>query len=219
MSLREQINTDLIAAMKAKESVKVSVLRMLKSAIGAFEVSGKEKVEATPEDVMTILKREVKKRKESIRQFKEGGRDDLAEKEQAELVILDVYMPEMMGEEQVRAVVEKVVNDMGATGPSDMGKVMGASMGALKGQADGGMVKQVVQSVLSSLSVMMLLFTVGCAGVGEPSDVTTDAGLQQLNEVGETIRGGEFLPDDQIRLFEEATMSPDEVRDALNSAL
>jgi len=150
MSLRDQIESDLIAAMKAREEVKLSTLRMLKSAIGAFEVSGKQKVEATEEDVLSILKREVKKRKESIRQFQEGGRQDLVEIEQAELDILEKYLPDVMSEEEVKRVVESTVAEMGATGLSDMGKVMGVVMGKLGGQADGGMVKQLVQSVLGN---------------------------------------------------------------------
>jgi uncharacterized protein len=151
MSLRDQIESDLISAMKAREEVKLSTLRMLKSAIGAFEVSGKEKVVATEDDVLAILKREVKKRKESIRQFEEGGRQDLVASEQLELDVLKEYMPEMIGEEQIRQVVEEVVQSMGVTGMSDMGKVMGASMGKLNGQADGTLVKDVVMSVLRKL--------------------------------------------------------------------
>lgn len=149
MSLRDQIESDLIAAMKAREEVKLSTLRMLKSAIGAFEVSGKQKVVATEEDVLSILKREVKKRKESIRQFQEGGRQDLVNVEQAELDVLETYLPDVMSEEDVKKVVEATVAEMGATGLSDMGKVMGVVMGKLGGQAEGGMVKQLVQSVLS----------------------------------------------------------------------
>ena|SRR3990167_3532709 len=152
MSLRDQIQSDLIGAMKARDEVKVSTLRMLKSAIGAFEVSGKQKVTATEEDVLSVLKREVKKRKESIRQFEEGGRKDLVEREKAELVLLEAYLPAMMRDNEVRIVVESVAAELGATGPSDMGKVMGAVMNKLGGRADGAMVKEMVQSVLGSLN-------------------------------------------------------------------
>ena len=151
MSLRDQIQSDLIGAMKARDEVKVSTLRMLKSAIGAFEVSGKQKVTATEEDVLSVLKREVKKRKESIRQFEEGGRKDLVEREKAELVLLEAYLPAMMRDNEVRIVVESVAAELGATGPSDMGKVMGAVMNKLGGRADGAMVKEMVQSVLGTL--------------------------------------------------------------------
>lgn len=149
MSLKAQIQEDLVVAMKARDSVKVSTLRMLKSAIMAFEVSGKTKVEASEENVLDVLKREVKKRKESIHQFEEGGRHDLACAEQAELVILEAYLPEMMTEEQIADVVRGVVSGFGVVGPGDVGRVMGAAMGRLKGQADGARVKDVVQRVLA----------------------------------------------------------------------
>lgn len=151
MSLKEQINQDLVEAMKAKDEVKVSTLRMVKASVMKFEVSGKEKIESTDEDVMATLKKEAKQRKDSIEQFEKGGREDLAAPERAELAILETYLPEMMGEEQVREVVEATVTEMGATGPQDMGKVMGAAMGKLKGQADGGVVKDMVQKVLGDL--------------------------------------------------------------------
>jgi len=151
MSLRDQIQQDLIAAMKARETEKLGVLRMLKSAIGAFEVSGKTKIDATADDVLAIVQREAKKRKESIRQFEEGGREDLAAAERAELEIIEHYLPEMLGEDEVRVVVTEVIADMGASGPSDMGKVMGAAMGRLKGQADGGLVREVVMTLLKEV--------------------------------------------------------------------
>jgi uncharacterized protein len=151
MSLKEQIQADLIAAMKARDAVKISTLRMLKSAVGKFEVSGKEKTEATDEDWLRILKKEAKQRKDSIEQFTAGGRDDLVGPEQAELEILEVYLPEMMSEDKVREIVEATVSEMGATGMSDMGKVMGAVMGKAGAQADGGTVKNIVQSTLNNL--------------------------------------------------------------------
>ena len=151
MSLRDQIQQDLIAAMKARETEKLGVLRMLKSAIGAFEVSGKTKIDATADDVLAIVQREAKKRKESIRQFEEGGREDLAAAERAELEIIEHYLPEMLGEDEVRVVVTEVIANMGASGPSDMGKVMGAAMGRLKGQADGGLVREVVMTLLKEV--------------------------------------------------------------------
>ena len=149
MSLKDQIYQDLTEAMKARDEVKTSTLRMLKSSIMKFEVSGKEKAEASDEDVLVVLKREAKQRKDSIEQFENGGRADLADPEKAELAVLEKYLPEMMGEDQVREIVEATVAEVGASGPGDMGKVMGAVMGKLKGQADGTMVKEVVQKVLA----------------------------------------------------------------------
>jgi len=137
--------------MKARDEVKVSTLRLLKSAVGKFEVSGKEKIEATDEDWVRILKKEAKQRKESIEQFKAGGRDDLVGPEQAELEILEKYLPEMMGEEQIQEIVQATVSEVGATGISDMGKVMGAVMGKVGAEADGGVVKNIVQKILNNL--------------------------------------------------------------------
>ncbi|MBT5016119.1 GatB/YqeY domain-containing protein [Candidatus Peregrinibacteria bacterium] len=151
MSLKEQIQTDLMEAMKARDEVKVSTLRMLKSAVGKFEVSGKEKIESTDDDWMRILKKEAKQRKDSIQQFTDGGRDDLVGPEQAELAILEEYLPEAMGEDQVREIVVATVEQVGATGMNDMGKVMGAVMGKVGAEADGGMVKTIVQSTLNNL--------------------------------------------------------------------
>lgn len=149
MSLKETLNQDLIAAMKAKEEVKLRALRMVKAAVMNFEVAGKEKVEAKDEDVLQIIKKEVKKREDSVEQFEKGGRADLAALEREEVEVLKAYLPEMMGEEQLREIVKATVGELGASGPGDMGKVMGAVMGKVKGQADGTVVRKVVQEVLA----------------------------------------------------------------------
>ncbi|MFA5842391.1 MAG: GatB/YqeY domain-containing protein [Candidatus Gracilibacteria bacterium] len=148
MSLQEQLQQDLVTAMKAQDKVKTSVLRMLKAAIMKFEVSGKEKLVATEEDVVRLLKKEISQRQDSIEQFKAGNRMDLAANEEAELAILKSYMPEMMSEEALEKIVKETVAEMGVTDPKMMGKVMGAVMAKVKGQADGVMVKTMVQRVL-----------------------------------------------------------------------
>ena len=147
--LREKIVEDLKQSMLAKDELKTSTLRMLKAAIMKFEVSGKEKVEASDDDVLSLIKKEAKARKDSIQQFRDGGRDEMADKEEAELAILEEYLPEQMGEDQVREVVSGVIAETGASSMSDMGKVMGAAMGKLGGQADGGVVNKVVKEMLS----------------------------------------------------------------------
>ena len=147
--LREKIVEDLKQSMLAKDELKTSTLRMLKAAIMKFEVSGKEKVEASDDDVLSLIKKEAKARKDSIQQFRDGGRDEMADKEEAELAILEEYLPEQMGEDQVREVVSGVIAETGASSMSDMGKVMGAAMGKLGGQADGGVVNKVVNEMLS----------------------------------------------------------------------
>lgn len=149
MSLQEQLKQDLVTAMKAQDKVKVSVLRMLKAAIMKFEVSGKEKLVATEEDVVRLLKKEISQRQDSIEQFKAGNRMDLVANEEAELAILQSYMPEMMSEEALEKIVKETVAELGVTDPKMMGKVMGAVMAKVKGQADGAMVKTVVQRILT----------------------------------------------------------------------
>ncbi len=146
--LKDQIVADLKEAMLAKDEIRVSTLRMLKAAIMKFEVSGGAKKEATDEDVVALVKKELKGRKDAAEQFRNGGREELAVKEEAEAKILDAYMLEQMSEEQVREVVAAVITETGAEGPADFGKVMGAAMGKLKGQADGGLVNKVVKELL-----------------------------------------------------------------------
>ncbi|OIP80458.1 glutamyl-tRNA amidotransferase [Candidatus Peregrinibacteria bacterium CG22_combo_CG10-13_8_21_14_all_44_10] len=146
--LKDQIVSDLKQAMLARDEIRVSTLRMLKAAIMKFEVSGAKK-EATEEDVIDLVKKELKARKDSSEQFRNGNRDDLADKEDAEAKILEAYMPEQMNEEQVRAIATEVVSNFGTVGPQDFGKVMGACMGKLKGKADGELVNKVVKELLS----------------------------------------------------------------------
>jgi len=146
--LKDQIVSDLKQAMLARDEIRVSTLRMLKAAIMKFEVSGAKK-EATEEDVIDLVKKELKARKDSSEQFRNGNRDDLADKEDAEAKILEAYMPEQMNEEQVRAIATEVVSNFGTVGPQDFGKVMGACMGKLTGKADGELVNKVVKELLS----------------------------------------------------------------------
>lgn len=148
MSLKNQIQQDLLNAMKAHEDVKVSALRLLKSAVMKFEVAGKEKIEATDLDIIKIIKKEAKQRKDSIEQFTQGGRDDLIAQEQAELDILEAYLPAMLTEGQLRLIVEEVVKQAGASSMSEMGKVMGMVMAKVGADADGAVVKSIVQEVL-----------------------------------------------------------------------
>lgn len=148
MSLKNQIQQHLLTAMKAHEDVKVSALRMLKSAVMKFEVAGKEKIEATDDDIIKIIKKEAKQRKDSIEQFKQGGRDDLIGQEQAELEVLETYLPAMLSEDQLREIVKQVVAEVGASSMSDMGRVMGVVMSKVGAEADGSMVKSMVQEAL-----------------------------------------------------------------------
>ena len=148
MTLREKISADLINAMKAKEEIKVSALRMLKAAVMKFEVSGGQKVEANDEQIIQIIGKEVKQRKDSIDAFKKGGREDLVKGEEAELKILAAYLPAQMSEDEVRLIVKEVVTQTGASSKADIGKVMGGIMPRVKGKADGQMVNRIVGELL-----------------------------------------------------------------------
>lgn len=148
MALKQQIQTEMISAMKAKDELKVGVLRMLKAAILKFEVSGSEKKDASDADVLQIIGKEIKQRRDSAEQFKEGNRFESAEKEEKEIEYLLAYMPPQMSEDEVRQVISEVISEVGAKSKQDMGRVMGAVMDKVKGQADGGMVKDIVASLL-----------------------------------------------------------------------
>lgn len=147
MALKNQLQADLIAAMKAKDEVKTGVLRMVKAAIMKFEVSGDRK-EATDADILSIVNKEIKSRKDSVEQFTGGNRMDLADKEAAEIRVLEAYMPPQMSEDEVKQIVLEVMNETGATSKADLGKVMGPVMAKVKGLADGGMVNKIVGSLL-----------------------------------------------------------------------
>lgn len=127
--------------------MKVSALRLLKAAILKFETAGDRK-EAADEDVMVIIAKEIKQRKDSIESFKKGGRMDMAENEEKEMVVLQAYMPAQMGEAELRVIVKEAIANVGATSKADMGKVMGAIMPKVKGKADGGLVNRIVGEML-----------------------------------------------------------------------
>lgn len=147
MALKNQLQADLMESMKAKDEVKTSVLRMVKAAIMKFEVSGERK-EATDADIFSIINKEIKSRKDSVEQFTGGNRMDLADKEAAEIKVLEAYMPPQMSEDEVKQIVLEVMNETGATSKADLGKVMGPVMAKVKGLADGGMVNKIVGSLL-----------------------------------------------------------------------
>ena len=146
MGLKEKIDEDIKSAMKAKEELKLSVLRMLKAAIGNAEIAKKRSF--VDEDIFSILQTSVKQRKDSAEQFRAGNRPELAEKETAEIKILETYLPAQLGEQEVRELVAKVVLETGAAGAKDIGKVMGKLMPLVKGKADGGLVNRLVRETL-----------------------------------------------------------------------
>lgn len=147
---KQQLKDELKQAMLARDTETTSVLRMLISAIGYDEINkGGAGYEATEEDVMSVIQKEAKQHRDSIEQFKNAGRNDLVEKEECELKLLEKYLPAQMGEDEVRKLVIDAVAKSGATSPNDMGKVMGILMPQVKGKADGGLVSKIVREELN----------------------------------------------------------------------
>lgn len=150
--LAVRVQSDLVAAMKNKDELTLSVLRMLKSSIQLMQVEkGKDK-ELTDEDVLVLVRRLIKQRVEAAEMYKSGGADDRAERELAEAKVLEAYQPVQMSDEEIAQLVAKIAGEAGAKGPKDMGKVMGKVMAAVKGRADGSRVKAAVQQHLASLA-------------------------------------------------------------------
>ena len=147
MALKNQIQADLIAAMKAKDEIRLNALRMVKAAILKFEVSGGRK-EATDEDILAIVNKEIKSRADSAQQFTAGNRPELAEKEEKEIEILKAYMPPQMTDEQILKLAEEAIAQTGASKKHEMGKVMAALMPKVKGMADGAVVNKIVSGLL-----------------------------------------------------------------------
>lgn len=145
-----RIKDDLINALKQKDKVKVSTLRLLIGAIQNFAIE-KENTEYRPtkEEIIEIVRKESKKRKESIEQFKAGGRNELVEKETKEQKILEEYLPAQMAEDEIEKIVEKKIHELGVSGNTETGNVMGALSGELKGKADMGLVAKKVREKLS----------------------------------------------------------------------
>lgn len=142
---------DLTQAMKDKDQDKLKVLRSLKAKLLEREISERKEGEATLSDEQTIevLMKAAKQRKESIEQFEEGGRGDLVASEEAELEIINSYLPKMLSEEEVRDIAREKIEALGAENMADMGKVMGVMMQELKGKAEGSLVSKVVKEELS----------------------------------------------------------------------
>lgn len=146
MEFRDRLQKDLQAAMKAGDVIKRETLRTLLTALTNAEVD--KQGEFTEYDVAAVLQREVKKRREAIEAYRDGGRQELADKETQELRILQTYMPKQLSPQEIEAVVGQIIAGLSAAGKPNLGQVMGAAMGKLKGQADGNVVRQVVAKLL-----------------------------------------------------------------------
>ncbi|HEY8541776.1 MAG TPA: GatB/YqeY domain-containing protein [Pseudothermotoga sp.] len=146
MSLKEKLSEDLKQAMKARDETKIRTIRLLIAAIKNFEV---EKLgQATDDDVLQIMSKEVKKRLESIEMYRQAKREDLAIEEENELKIIKSYMPEQMGEDQIRELAKKLIQQYNLSSPKDIGTVMKLIMPQVKGKADGKLVNKIVQELL-----------------------------------------------------------------------
>ena len=148
MSLKERITEDMKAAMRAKESDKLTTIRMLLAAVKQKEVD--ERVVVDDVALVAIVDKLIKQRKDSLSQFTAAGRQDLADKEAAELLVLEAYLPQRLSAEEIDAAVGAIVLELGAKGPGDMGKVMGAVKAQLAGKADMGLVSAAVKKALSN---------------------------------------------------------------------
>ena len=149
--LKDKIQDDLKNAMLSKDEEKLSTIRMLKSAIQYFEIQkGGAGYTATDEDVIEVVGREIKKRKESVELYEKGGRQELADKELREVKILEYYLPEQLTDEEIKKLIDEAIRNTGASSIQDMGKVMGALSQQIKGKADGGLVSSLVREKLSA---------------------------------------------------------------------
>lgn len=147
MELYKKIEEDVKTALKKGEAVKLSVLRMLLSAVKMLEIEKNVK-RADEGDILQILQRQIKQHKDSITQFENGKRDDLAAKEKEELKVLETYMPEQMGEEELTGIIKEAIASSGAVTKAEVGKVMKAAMEKVKGRADGKTVNQIALKML-----------------------------------------------------------------------
>ena len=148
MPVKQDLDAALKDAMKAKDSVSLDSIRAIKSVVKLAEIEGGK--ELSEEEIHAFIQRAVKQRRDSITQFIAGDRQDLVANEEAQIAILEKFMPVQMSEAEVAKLVDEAVAATGATGPKDMGKVMGALMPKVKGKADGGVVNRLVKAKLGS---------------------------------------------------------------------
>ncbi|MBZ0178209.1 MAG: GatB/YqeY domain-containing protein [Melioribacteraceae bacterium] len=149
MTLKEKINNDLKDAMRSKDKIKLETIRSIRALILEFEKSGSHE-ELNEEKEINLLTSAAKKRKEAIEQYENAGRQDIADKERAELEIIQSYLPKQLSVEEVEAEVRKIADEIGAVSKTDFAKLVPASIKQLKGKADGKLIKEIVEKVLSA---------------------------------------------------------------------
>ncbi|MCD6100182.1 MAG: GatB/YqeY domain-containing protein [Candidatus Marinimicrobia bacterium] len=146
MTLKERLQKELVEAMRARDTLKVDVIRLLRNSIRQKEIELKK--ELSDDDVIKILSNAAKQRKESIKAYEAGNREDLVEREKRELDIIESYLPEKLSQEELIKIVEDVIKEVGASSLRDLGKVMPKVMAKVKGRADGSEVQAIVRSKL-----------------------------------------------------------------------
>ncbi len=149
--LKEKLTEDIKQAMKAKDKIRLETIRSIKKVIleKEVEVRPKGQTKLTPEQELEVLAQQAKQRRDSIEQYRQGGRDDLADKEAQELAIIETYLPRQLSTEEIEAIIDNIIESVGATSPKDMGKVMGPAMKELKGKAGGKQVQEIVKAKLN----------------------------------------------------------------------
>ncbi|WP_046214709.1 GatB/YqeY domain-containing protein [Paenibacillus wulumuqiensis] len=146
MSLSERLNENMKQAMRDKDKFKLSTIRMVRSTIKNLEIDLKR--DLNDEEVLDILSREIKQRKDALQEFEKAGRDDLTSNLRAEIEIISEYLPAQLSEEEIKVIVQQTILETGASSKADMGKLMSALMPKVKGRADGKVVNQTVQQLL-----------------------------------------------------------------------
>ncbi|MFD2672404.1 GatB/YqeY domain-containing protein [Marinicrinis sediminis] len=146
MSLSERLTEDMKQAMKNQDKFRLSVIRMIRSSVKNVEIEQKKTLDDN--EVLDILNRELKQRKDSLQEFEKAGRDDLTENLHKEIEVITQYMPAQLTEEEIKTIVQQTIQEVGASSKADMGKVMGAVLPKVKGRADGKYVSQLVQQSL-----------------------------------------------------------------------
>ncbi|MCA1995533.1 MAG: GatB/YqeY domain-containing protein [Coleofasciculus sp. S288] len=152
MSLKDRISEDIKTAMKAKDKIRLETVRSIKKVLLEKEVSARGQGQGTITETqeLEVLAQLAKQRRDSIEQYRQGGREDLAEQESQELAIIEEYLPKQLSDEEISAVLDEIIASVGATSAKDMGKVMGPAMQQLKGRADGQNVQAMVKAKLGS---------------------------------------------------------------------
>jgi len=150
MGLKETLKSDLTEAIRSSDKVVSGTIRMVLTAITNEEVSGKEARVLSDEEIITVLSREAKKRREAAEEFAKAGRTDRAAEEKAEGEVIAKYLPAQLSEDDIKKLIADAVTSTGAAGPADMGKVMGAIKPKIAGKADGGLVSSLVKAALAN---------------------------------------------------------------------